>query len=110
MKHGFLIDMDGVLYRGSELIPGSDRFIQQLRERDIPFMFLTNNSQRTRRDVVVKLGRMGIEVEDKHVFTCAMATARFLAHQKPQGSALVIGEGGLLTALDQNGFAGGDHD
>jgi NagD protein len=105
MKHGFLIDMDGVLYRGSELIPGSDRFIQQLRERDIPFLFLTNNSQRTRRDVVVKLGRMGIEVEDRHVFTCAMATARFLAQQKPEGSAFVIGEGGLLTALHQNGYA-----
>ncbi len=110
MKHGFLIDMDGVLYRGSELIPGSDRFIQQLRERGIPFLFLTNNSQRTRRDVVVKLGRMGIEVEDKHVFTCAMATARFLAHQKPEGSAFVIGEGGLLTALHQNGYAVVDHD
>jgi 5'-nucleotidase len=110
VKHGFLIDMDGVLYRGSELIPGSDRFIRQLRERDIPFTFLTNNSQRTRRDVVVKLGRMGIEVEDKHVFTCAMATARFLAQQKPEGSAFVIGEGGLLTALHQNGYAVVDHD
>jgi NagD protein len=109
-KHGYLIDMDGVLYRGSELIPGSDYFIQQLRERNIPFSFLTNNSQRTRRDVVAKLAPMGIEVEEEHVFTCAMATARFLAQQKPGGTAFVIGEGGLLTALHQNGYAVVDHD
>ncbi len=55
MRQGYLIDMDGVLYRGSELIPGADKFIAQLRERDIPFRFLTNNSQRTRRDVVPSL-------------------------------------------------------
>ena len=53
MVHGFLIDMDGVLYRGSEMIRGADRFVQELRRRDLPFRFLTNNSQRTRRDVVV---------------------------------------------------------
>ena len=104
MKHGYLIDMDGVLYRGSELIPGADRFIRELRARDIPFRFLTNNSQRTRRDVAAKLARMGVAVEDEHVFTCAMATARFLAAQKPNGTAFVIGEGGLLTALHQNGY------
>lgn len=110
MKHGFLIDMDGVLYRGSQLIPGADEFVNQLRARDIPFRFLTNNSQRTRRDVVTKLARMGIEVEEEHVFTCAMATARYLAQQKPGGTAFVIGEGGLLTALHQNGYAVVDHD
>ncbi len=110
MKHGFLIDMDGVLYRGSQLIPGADEFVQQLRARDIPFRFLTNNSQRTRRDVVTKLARMGIEVEDEHIFTCAMATARYLAQRKPGGTAFVIGEGGLLTALHQNGYAVVDHD
>jgi NagD protein len=110
MKHGYLIDMDGVIYRGHELIPGADRFVQQLRARHIPFCFLTNNSQRTRRDVVAKLARMGIEVEEEHIFTCAMATARFLAQQKPAGTAFVIGEGGLLTALHQNGFAIVDHE
>ncbi len=110
MRHGYLIDMDGVLYRGPELIPGADYFIQQLRERDIPFRFLTNNSQRTRRDVVAKLARMGIDVEEEHIFTCAMATARFLAQQKPGGTAFVIGEGGLLTALHQNGYAVVDHE
>ena len=110
MRHGYLIDMDGVLYRGAELIPGADRFVRTLRERDIPFRFLTNNSQRTRRDVAAKLARMGVEVEEEHVFTCAMATARFLAHQKPNGTAFVIGEGGLLTALHQHGYAVVDHD
>jgi len=110
MKQGYLIDMDGVLYRGTELIPGADLFVHQLRRRDIPFRFLTNNSQRTRRDVVRKLSRMGMEVEEKHVFTCAMATARYLAMQKPRGTAFVIGEGGLLNALHENGYAVVDHD
>lgn len=109
-KFGFLIDMDGVLYRGTQLIPGADRFVRELRDRDIPFRFLTNNSQRTRRDVAVRLARLGIDVEEEHVFTCAMATARFLAQQKPGGTAFVIGEGGLLTALHQHGYAVVDHD
>jgi NagD protein len=110
MVHGYLIDMDGVLYRGSEMIRGADQFIRELREREIPFRFLTNNSQRTRRDVVAKLARMGIECEEQHVYTCAMATAKFLEAQKPQGTAFVIGEGGLLTALHQHGYAIVDHD
>lgn len=102
--------MDGVLYRGSQLIPRADEFIATLRRRDIPFRLLTNNSQRTRRDVVAKLVRMGIDVEDEHIFTSAMATARFLAEQKPGGTAFVIGEGGLLTAMHQYGYAVVDHD
>lgn len=102
--------MDGVLYRGSALIPRADEFINTLRERNIPFRLLTNNSQRARRDVVAKLARMGIDVEDEHVFTSAMATARFLAEQKPDGTAFVIGEGGLLTAMHQYGYAIVDHD
>ncbi len=110
MSHGYLIDMDGVLYRGSEMIRGADRFIRELRRRDIPFRFLTNNSQRTRRDIVAKLARMGIEVEEQHVYTCAMATATFLEKQKPNGTAFVIGEGGLLTALHHHGYAIVDHD
>jgi NagD protein len=104
-RHGFLIDMDGVLYRGGQLIPGADRFIHQLLRRGVPFAFLTNNSQRTRRDVVRRLAGMGILVEERHIFTCAMATARFLAAQKPHGTAFVIGEGGLLHALHANGYA-----
>ena len=107
---GYLIDMDGVIYHGHQLIPGADRFIHELLANDVPFLFLTNNSQRTRRDVATKLNRLGIPIEDKHVFTCAMATARYLAQQKPHGTAYVIGEGGLLTALHSNGYAIVDRD
>lgn len=107
---GYLIDMDGVIYRGSELISGAGSFISELKIRGIPFLFLTNNSQRARRDVVTKLQRLGIDVEEQHVYTCAMATARFLASQKPGGTAYVIGEGGLLTALHSNGFSIVDKD
>lgn len=107
---GYLIDMDGVIYRGGHLIPGADRFIHGLRQKEIPFRFLTNNSQRTRRDVATRLQRLGIEVEEEHVYTCAMATARFLSQRHPGGTAFVIGEGGLLTALHENGYAIVDKD
>jgi NagD protein len=110
MKHGYLIDMDGVLYRGSEMIAGADEFVRELRRRRIPFRFLTNNSQRTRRDIVAKLRRMNIDVTEQHVYTCAMATATYLERQKPNGTAFVIGEGGLLTALHLHGYAVVDHD
>src|SRR5207247_6377406 len=83
---------------------------RELRTRHIPFRLLTNNSQRTRRDVVAKVARLGIDVEEEHIFTSAMATARFLAQQKPHGTAFVIGEGGLLNALHQNGYAVVDHE
>lgn len=110
MQRGYLIDMDGVLYRGSELIPGADLFIRRLLEAEVPFLFLTNNSQRTKRDVATRLQRMGVPAQERHIFTCAIATARFLALQKPSGTAYVIGEGGLLHALHQNGYAIVDHD
>lgn len=109
MHSGYLIDMDGVVYRGGALIPGAEKFISRLVREEIPFLFLTNNSQRTRRDVATKLARLGIPVEERHIFTCAMATARFLAAQKPDGTAFVIGEGGLLTALHRNGYSVVDH-
>ena len=104
-KRGYLIDMDGVIYRGNKLIPGSDYFIQALLEKEIPFLFLTNNSQRSRCDVVLKLANLGLNVEIQHIFTCAISTARFLASQKPSGSAYVIGDAGLLTALHDHGYA-----
>ena len=110
MQRGFLIDMDGVIYRGGQLIEGASEFIRQLQALDVPFTFLTNNSQRTRRDVATRLGRMGVDVEERHVFTCAIATARFLAQQLPHGTAYVIGEGGLLQALHANGYSIVDHD
>lgn len=108
--YGYLIDMDGVIYRGSELVEGADRFLRELRAAEVPFLLFTNNSQRTARDIATKLRRMGIDIEDRHVFTCAMATARFLARQKPHGTAFVIGEGGLITALHENGYSIVDKD
>lgn len=97
--------MDGVIYSGPELIPGADEFIASLKANNIPFLFLTNNSQRSRRDVVNKLAGLGIEVEEKNVFTSAMATGRFLARMKPHGTAYVLGEGGLLTSMHRNGLS-----
>ena len=112
MKHqcGFLIDMDGVIYSGGQLIPGAADFIGELLEQDRPFRFLTNNSQRTRRDIMTRLNRLGIPVQEKHIYTCADATATYLARQKPGGTAYVIGEGGLLTALHEQGFSVVDRD
>ncbi len=109
-KIGFLLDMDGVIYRGNQLIPGADKFINRLRERGIPYLFLTNNSQRTRRDVAHKLRKLGVDATEEDVFTCAMATARFLANQTPGGTAYVIGENGLVNALHRNGYTIADDD
>jgi len=104
-KTGFLIDMDGVIYLGSKPIRGAAEFVARLQAAGHPFLFLTNNSQRSRRDIKVKLMRMRIMIEESNIFTCAMATARFLARQHPGGTAYVIGEGGLLNALHRNGYA-----
>ncbi|PVD53457.1 TIGR01457 family HAD-type hydrolase [Terrimonas sp.] len=104
-KTGFLIDMDGVIYKGAEPIPGAVEFINGLKEKGFPFLFLTNNSQRTSRDVCYKLLKMGFNVTDEDIFTCAMATARYLASKTPQGTAYVIGEGGLLTELHKAGYS-----
>ena len=103
--YGFLIDMDGVIYSGGKLIPGATEFIGELLESNRPFMFLTNNSQRTRRDIMTRLNRLSIPVNENHIYTCADATANYLAKQKPGGTAYVIGEGGLLTALHEQGYS-----
>ena len=110
MKTGYLLDMDGVIYRGNSLIPGADAFIKGLLASNTPFLFLTNNSQRTRRDIATRLQRLDIDVEEEHVYTCAQATARFVAEKKPQGTAFVIGEGGLLNALHDYGYSIVDKD
>ncbi len=105
MKRGFLIDMDGVIYRGNEQIKGAIEFINKLRKLEVPFMFVTNNSQRTPIDIATKLYRLGYNVEQKHIYTSALATAAYLQKHKPGGTAYVIGEGGLLTALNNVDFA-----
>lgn len=105
MKHGLLIDMDGVIYIENNMIPGADTFIKTLLAEDIPFTFMTNNSQRTPLDGVKKLAKMGIKVSEEHVYTSAMATAHFMAQQYPNGTAFVLGEGGLVKSLHENGFS-----
>jgi NagD protein len=104
MKKGFLIDMDGVIYGNDTLIPGADKFIEKLQEMDIPFLFMTNNSQRTPLDAVNKVSKMGIHITEQNVYTSAMATASFLSFMKPNGSAYVLGEGGLITSLAREGY------
>lgn len=110
MTNGLLIDMDGVIYGGDRLIPGADDFIKKLLKKNIPFMFMTNNSQRTPLEVVRKLKKLGISVSEKHVYTSAMATGQFLASQEPNGTVYVLGEGGLLTSLHDNGLTMVDTD
>jgi NagD protein len=111
MKHGLLIDMDGVIYSGETLIEGADKFIKYLLTNNIPFTFMTNNSQRTRLEAVRKLKRVGIEVTEDHIYTSAMATGKFLGDQSPSGTtAYVLGEGGLLTSLHENNITLVDSD
>jgi len=110
MGQGLLIDMDGVVYGGDIMIPQADKFISYLMKNNIPFMFMTNNSQRTRLEAVRKLAKLGIEVTVDHIYTSAMATGKFLASQIPNGTAYVLGEGGLLTSLHENGITLVDND
>jgi NagD protein len=100
----WLMDMDGVLVHEERAIPGADRFIAALRERRAPFLVLTNNSIYTRRDLAARLRASGLDVPEERIWTSALATARFLETQRPGGSAFVIGEAGLTTALHQAGY------
>ncbi|HEX3290592.1 MAG TPA: HAD-IIA family hydrolase [Gaiella sp.] len=107
MRHpieSWLMDMDGVLVREHAIVPGADRFIARLRERDLPFLVLTNNSMYTPRDLAARLLTTGLEVPEERIWTSAMATARFLEHQRPRGTAFVVGETGLTTALHASGY------
>jgi NagD protein len=106
----FLIDMDGVILRGTTLIPGAADFIQKLRAQDIPFLIFTNNSEYTPRDLQVRLSYMGLEVTPDNIFTSALATAQFLHSQHPEGRAFAIGESGLTTALHDIGYILTDHE
>jgi NagD protein len=102
--HTWLMDMDGVLVHEEHAIPGADRFLGRLQERGIPFMVLTNNSIYTRRDLAARLAVSGLRVPEDAIWTSALATARFLEDQRPGGSAFVIGEAGLTTALHAAGY------
>jgi NagD protein len=100
----WLMDMDGVLVHEEHAIPGADRFLGRLRELGTPFLVLTNNSMYTRRDLAARLRASGLEVPEEAIWTSALATARFLEAQRPGGSAFVIGEAGLTTALHTAGY------
>jgi NagD protein len=100
----YLMDMDGVLVHEERLIPGADQFIARLRERGRRFLVLTNNSIYTPRDLAARLYATGLDVPPESIWTSALATAQFLNEQRPGGSAYVIGEAGLTTALHQVGY------
>jgi NagD protein len=104
MPQAYLLDMDGVLVNGHKRIPGADRFIARLSEAGIPFLVLTNNSRFTPHDLQSGLCAMGLDIPVESVFTSALATAHILQQQHPGGSAYVIGEEGLIAALDEIGF------
>jgi NagD protein len=104
-KRGVICDMDGVLYHGNHLLPGAADFIAWLQEQKLNFLFLTNSSERSPRELREKLRRLGIDVAEAHFYTSAMATATFLASQKPGGTAYVIGQPGLINALYEAGFS-----
>src|SRR6266566_2916553 len=106
----FLMDMDGVLVHEDHLIPGADKFLAELRAHEIPFLVLTNNSIYTARDLQARLRRTGLDIPESAIWTSALATAQFLDSQRPGGSAYVIGEAGVTTALHEIGYVLTDSD
>src|SRR3954462_2031056 len=100
----WLMDMDGVLVREENAIPGADRFLARLTELGTPFLVLTNNSIYTRRALVARLRASGLEVPEEAIWTSALATARFLEDQRPNGTALAIGGTGVSPAMREAGY------
>jgi len=101
----FLIDMDGVINKGATLIPGAREFLQRLRDGGHPYLFITNNSYYTPAELRDRLGRIGIDEDEKRFYTSAMATATFLEYQMPRCTAYVIGGNGLIHELEKRGIA-----
>lgn len=105
MKYkGYLIDLDGTMYKGEEKIDAAEHFVKKLVEKNIPYLFVTNNSTRTPKQVAEKLRNFGIPAEEEQVFTTSMATANYIYEQKPDASVYFTGEEGLKTALEEKGF------
>lgn len=101
---GYLLDLDGTMYAGTHIIPGAPEFVDRLNAAGIPYLFVTNNSSRTPEQVADKLVKMGIHTTPEHVFTTSRATAQFIYDEKPGASIYVIGEDGILEALEEKGF------
>jgi NagD protein len=106
----WMCDMDGVLVREGALVPGADEFVATLVRLGRPFLVLTNNSTYTPRDLSARLAASGLELPVEALWTSALATARFLQTQRPEGTAFVIGEAGLTTALHDIGYVLTDRD
>jgi len=109
-KTGFIIDMDGVIYHGNQVLDGVKEFVTWLKNEKKRFVFLTNSSERTIKELQGKLSRMGIDVGQEHFYTSALATASFLQNQNPNGSAFIIGEAGLINALYNSGYTSNNID
>ena len=109
-RRSWLMDMDGVIVREDHLVPGADAFVARLAETGHPFLILTNNSMYTARDLAARLGRLGLPVTPERIWTSALATAKFLDDQRPNGTAFVIGETGLTTALYEAGYTQAETD
>ena len=109
-KKGFICDMDGVIYHGNRLLPGVKEFVDWLNREGKSFLFLTNSSERSPRELQQKLARMGLDVSEDHFYTSALATAAFLKNQSPGCTAYVIGAPGLLNALYDAGITMNDVD
>ena len=107
-KKGFICDMDGVIYHGNRLLPGVKEFVEWLYREGKRFLFLTNSSERSPKELQQKLFRMDLEVDESHFYTSALATAKFIASQSPGCSAYVIGAPGLIHALYQAGITMND--
>ena len=103
-KKGFICDMDGVIYHGDKLLPDVKEFVEWLYKENKSFLFLTNSSERSPRELRQKLERMGLYVDESHFYTSALATAKFISGQKPGCSAYVIGAPGLVNALYDQGI------
>ena len=103
-KAGYICDMDGVIYHGDRLLPGAKEFVEWLYRENKNSLFLTNASGKTPKELQQKLGRMGLDVDEKHFYTSALATAKFVSSQKPNCSAYVIGDPGLFLALSEAGI------
>lgn len=101
---GYLIDLDGTMYKGSERIEAASDFVKRLREKEIPYLFVTNNSTRTPAQVAKKLQEFDIPAEEDLVFTTSQATANYIYDMKKDASVYVIGEEGLHTALKERNF------
>ena len=107
-KKGFICDMDGVIYHGNQVLPGVVEFIDWLHRENKEFLFLTNNSGYTPRELQQKLARMGLDVSEEHFYTSALATAAFLKTQAPGCSVYAVGEAGLFNALYDAGITMND--